>query len=87
MRGCAEEWGDDTVGDSVKLGDGGADRWCQVSVFFFVTLGPDAAQAVEGLHFDKQVLGEKIVIRQEKINEKKKNPPTITQETQNFNFL
>lgn len=86
VRGCAEEWGDDTVGDSVKLGDGGADRWCKVSVFFFVTLGPDTAQAVERLHFDKQVLGEINVARQEKINEKK-TPPTINRETQNFNFL
>lgn len=57
-RGWAEQWGDDTVCHSVELGDGGSNGGRQVSIFLLVTLGPYAAQAVEGYHSDKQFLRE-----------------------------
>lgn len=57
MRGSgAEEGGDDSVGDIVELGDGGSHAGCQVTILLLVPLGPDAAQAVEGHHADKQLL-------------------------------
>jgi len=55
-RGRAEERADDAVGDGVELGDGGAHAGRQVAVFLLVALGPDAAQTVEGLQADKQIL-------------------------------
>lgn len=58
-RGRAEERGDDTVGDGVELGDGRTDGGRQVPVLLLVTLGPDAAQAVEGHDSDKQLLRER----------------------------
>lgn len=61
-RGGTEQRGDDTVGDGVELGDGGADGGRQVSVFFLVTLRPNAAQAVKGHHSDKQLLRERDTI-------------------------
>lgn len=54
--GRAKEWSDDTIGDSIELGDGGTDCGRQVLVPLLVTLRPDAAQAVERYHFDKQFL-------------------------------
>lgn len=57
VRGSgAEEGGDDSVGDIVELGDGGSHAGCQVTILLLVPLGPDAAQAVEGHHADKQLL-------------------------------
>lgn len=52
----AEKGGDDTVGHRVELGNGCTHCGRQVSVFFLVTLRPDAAQAVKGHHFDKELL-------------------------------
>lgn len=58
-RSGAEEGSDDSVGDGVELGDGGPHAGRQVAVLLLVPLGPDAAQAVERHHSDKQVLEEK----------------------------
>lgn len=52
----AEEGGDDSVGDGVELRDGGSHAGRQVAILLLVPLGPDAAQAVERHHSDKQVL-------------------------------
>lgn len=54
--GRTEEGGDDAVGDGVELGDGGADGGRQAPFFLLVPLRPDAAQAVERHHVDKQLL-------------------------------
>lgn len=56
VGGRAEEGGDDAVGDGVELGDGGADGGRQAPFFLLVPLRPDAAQAVERHHVDKQLL-------------------------------
>lgn len=68
-RGRAQQGGDDTVGDGVELGDGGADGGRQISVFLLVALGPDAAQTVEGHHSDKQFLREDAMTRIHNMNE------------------
>lgn len=84
VRRREEERGDDTVCDGVKLGDGGANCRCEVSVFFFVSLGPDAAQAVERHHFDKEVLVGRLAEDREIFMRGKKNN---NQETEKFKIL
>ena len=75
-RGRAQEGGDDTIGDGVELGDGGAYGGRQISVFLLVTLGPDTAQTVEGHHSDKQFLREDAMTGRHNMNE---NPTVRTQ--------
>lgn len=52
----AQEGGDDTVGHRVELGNGGTHGGRQLPVLLLVALRPDAAQAVEGNHSDKEFL-------------------------------
>lgn len=52
-----EAGGDDAVGHTVELGDGGPDGGSQVLLAFLVPLGPDGAQAMVRHHLLEQLLG------------------------------
>lgn len=55
----SETRGDDTVGHAIELQDRGTDGGRQVLFALFVSLGPDAAQAVVRHHFLKELLEDK----------------------------
>lgn len=50
----AQQGGDDPIGDSIELGNGGPDGGRHV--FFLVSLGPHTAHTLVGHHFDKKSL-------------------------------
>ena len=52
----AKAGGDDAVGHVVELGDGGTDCACPVLISRLISLGPDGAQALLGLHLLEKIL-------------------------------
>ena len=48
--------GDDAVGQTTELDDGGTDCVCQMLIARLILLGPDGAQALMGQHLPEQIL-------------------------------